>query len=313
MRIMVTGAGGFVGAATARAALAAGHEVFGTIRFGGRPGGRAEAVPGLTVIQLDLRDSAAISDTMASLRPDILIHSAWANVTSHKTGSAGTATADIETACSLVRAGAAAGLSKFIGIGSQAEYGLRDTPENDALVAETMLPEPRSIYGAAKLAALALTRQLCAEAGLDFAWLRLFATYGPGDNPSWLIPSLIDQMLAGIAPRITAGLQRCDYLYIDDAATGILAAATRPAATGVFNLGSGIAVTVGDIVRAIRERASPGLVLSPGEIPYGPNQVWHMQASIDRLCTATGWSPTIDLASGLDRTIAWHRTHHAEA
>ena len=312
MRIMVTGAGGFVGAATARAALAAGHEVFGTIRPGGHLA-RAEAVSGLTVIPLDLRDPAAIGDMMASLRPDILIHSAWANVTSHKTGSAGTATADIETACSLVRAGIAAGLAKFVGIGSQAEYGLRDTPENEAPVDETLLPEPRSMYGAAKLAALALTRHLCAEAGLDFAWLRLFATYGPGDNPSWLIPSLIDQMLAGTAPRTTAGRQRCDYLYIDDAAAGILAAATRPAATGVLNLGSGAAVTVGDIVQAIRERANPGLVLNSGDIAYGPNQVWHMQANIDRLRTAANWSPTIDLATGLDRTIAWHRVHHAEA
>lgn len=312
MRILVTGAGGFVGAAVARAASSAGHAVFGTVRPGGNLV-RIEAAPGVITVPLDLRDPAAITDTLSSLRPDMLIHSAWTNVTGHKTGDPRAATADIEAACTLVSAGIAAGLSKFVGIGSQAEYGLRDTPENESPIEESLLPEPRSLYGAAKLATLALTRQLCAQAGLPFAWLRLFATYGPGDNPSWLIPSLIDQMLAGIAPRTTAGLQRCDYLYIDDAAAGILAAATRPEATGVFNLGSGIPVRVRDIVQAICYRAAPDLTLTAGEIPYGPNQVWHMQARIDRLCAATGWSPSIDLQTGLDRTIAWHRDCRAGA
>lgn len=298
MRILVTGAGGFVGAAVARAGLAAGHEVFGTVR----PGGSTARAAGLTTLPLDLRDDAAIRDAMASLRPDVLVHSAWSNVTAHRSGGLNFI-GDVETACTLAAAGAAAGLQKFVGIGSQAEYGMRDTPDNAAAVAEGLLPEPRSAYGAAKLAALAMTRQICAAAGLPFAWLRLFATYGPGDNPSWLIPSLIGQMRAGTPPRTTAGVQRCDYLYIDDAAEGVLAAALDPAATGVFNLGSGIPLRVRDIAEAIRDRAAPGLELEFGEVPYGPHQVWHMQADIARL-RGLGWAPRIDLATGLDRTIA---------
>ena len=92
----------------------------------------------------------------------------------------------------LVEAAAANHVGKFIGIGSQGEYGLLS-----GKITETALPVPTSLYGAAKVAMQVLASQLCADAGVEFAWLRLFSTYGPQDNPDWLIPSLITQMLDG--------------------------------------------------------------------------------------------------------------------
>ena len=62
---------------------------------------------------------------------------------------------------------------------------------------EDGLPTPTTLYGAAKVAALFLTRQLAHQAGLRHVWLRLFSTYGPADNPGWLIPMLATEMLAG--------------------------------------------------------------------------------------------------------------------
>lgn len=79
---------------------------------------------------------------------------------------------------------------------------------------------------------------------MQFAWLRLFATYGPQDNPNWLITSVVNQMLNGRRPQITAGRQLCDYLYIEDVAAAIIAVAEKPEATGIFNLGSGQPVAV---------------------------------------------------------------------
>jgi len=311
MRLLVTGAGGFVGAAVARAAASGGHDVFGTVRPGGNPS-RAEQT-GATVVPLDLHDKPQVAAALANIRPDILIHSAWGNVTAHRQANQGAATADIDAACTLVTAGVAAGLKRFVGIGSQAEYGLRDKPDNRAAVSEQHLPEPRSLYGAAKLAALALTRQLCAEGAISFAWLRLFATYGPSDNSAWLIPSLIDQILAGKVPRTSAGVQRCDYLYIEDAAEAVIAAAIRPDATGVFNLGSGSALRVRDIVEAIRDLVAPGHPIDFGAVPYGSNQVWHLQADISQLRQATGWAPATDFQTGLSRTVGWHRERRVHA
>lgn len=302
MRLFVTGVGGFVGAAVARTALLAGHQVFGTVRPGGNVA-RVKAIgSGFQALELDMRDREAVVSALAAIRPEVLIHSAWGGVANHSRGGLSQVTNNIDAACNLVTAGAAAGLKKFVGIGSQGEYGLLA-----GRVDERHLPEPTSLYGTAKLVVLHLTQQLSAQTGTSFAWLRLFATYGPGDNPNWLIPSLINQMLAGVRPRTTEGVQLWDYLYIDDVATGILAAATQPGATGVFNLGSGQPVAVRMIVERIRDRVAPDLKLVFGEVPYSPTQIRHMEADVSRLKTTTGWAPAVDLDSGLDRTVVWCR------
>ncbi|MHB1304798.1 MAG: NAD-dependent epimerase/dehydratase family protein [Acidiphilium sp.] len=302
MRLFVTGVGGFVGAAVVHAALLAGHEVFGTIRPGGNLA-RVRAIgSGFQALELDMRDREAVISALAAIRPEVLIHSAWGGVTSQSRGGLSQVTNNIDAACHLLIAGAAVGLKKFVGIGSQSEYGLLA-----GRVDERHLPEPTSLYGAAKLSVLHLTQQLSAQAGTSFAWLRLFATYGPGDNPNWLIPSLINQMLAGVRPRTTEAIQLWDYLYIDDVATGILAVATHSGAAGVFNLGSGQPIAVRMIVERIRDRVAPGLDLVFGEVPYSPSQIWHMEADVSRLKNATGWAPAVDLSSGLDRTVAWYR------
>lgn len=302
MRVFVTGAGGFVGAAVVRAALLAGHEVFGTVRPGGNAARTRAIGSAFQPIELDVSDRQAVVSALAAIRPEVLVHSAWSDVASQRRDELSQVTNNIDSACNVLVAGIAVGLKKFVGIGSQSEYGLLAGRAD-----ERRMPEPASLYGAAKLSVLHITRQLSAQAGTSFAWLRLFATYGPGDNPNWLIPSLINQMLAGVRPRTTEGVQLWDYLYIDDVATGILAVATQPGATGVFNLGSGQPVAVRMIVERIRDRVAPGLELVFGEVPYSSTQIWHMEADVSRLKTTTGWAPAVDLDSGLDRTVAWHR------
>ncbi|MDE2596947.1 MAG: NAD(P)-dependent oxidoreductase [Sphingomonadales bacterium] len=295
--ILVTGAGGFVGAATVRAALAAGHRVMALVR---KPGAaRLAGLSGdLSVNAADLADTAAISALLADLRPEIVIHSAWEGVSGGK--RAGDVQFDnIRTTLSLVDAAIASGLQKFVGIGSQAEYG-----RFDRRISEDDLPQPTMLYGAAKFAALHLTRQRTREAGVDFAWLRLFAAYGPGDNPNWLIPSVTASLVRGVAPKCSAGTQKWDYLHIDDAAAGILAAAVTPSATGVFNLASGEPVQVRGIVEHLRDLAAPGLPLSFGDIAFGPDQIMHLEGDNSRLRAMTGWSPQIALMDGLAAMVA---------
>lgn len=118
-------------------------------------------------------------------------------------------------------------------------------------------------------------------------------------------------MLDGVRPKTTLGIQKWDYLFIDDVADGIVAAAVTPQAEGVFNLGSGKAVPVRTIVETIRDLAAPGLQLVFGEVPFRPDQTFHMQADIARLSGATNWKPRVDLAEGLRFTVDWHRGHEA--
>jgi len=296
MKLLITGASGFVGAAVAKAALAEGHEIVGTGRSPSPPR-LSEMARDIAYHQLDLSDGQALEELCQRARPDAIIHCAWEGVWG-KNRSSAAQLANVDIACRLARAAATIGATKFVGLGSQAEYG-----RTDQRIEETQLPRPDTLYGAAKLAASHLICQLAAQDGMDFAWMRLFATYGPGDNDNWLIPSLIAEMRAGRRPRISAGTQKWDYLFIDDVARGILAACTTPAATGVFNLASGRPVAVREIVERLRDLAAPQLDLLFGEIPFAKTQIMHLEGDPGRLRELTGWSPKVDLAEGLSRTV----------
>lgn len=296
--ILVTGAGGFVGAATVRAALDAGHRVVALVR---KPSaGRLAALAGhphLSVRAADLSDSAAVAAALTETQPQVVVHAAWEGVGGAL--RAGDIQLDnIRTTVALVDAAIAAGVTRFVGIGSQAEYG-----RFDRRITEDDLPQPTMLYGAAKLSACHLARQRAREAGVAFAWLRLFSVYGPGDNPNWLIPSCAASLLRGVAPRCTPGTQKWDYLHIDDVAQGVLACATAPQATGVFNLSSGAPVAVRTLIERMRDLAAPGLALRFGDIPFGPDQIMHLEGDNTRLCRATGWAPRIDALDGLASVV----------
>lgn len=299
MRILVTGAGGFVGAACVTAAQRAGHEVLAVVR----PGSEAWRLPSerVTLVPADLSEPGSVRAAM-QMRPDVVVHSAWKGVSAAARQDRRQMADNIASSMAVVEAAIEAGVRKFIGIGSQAEYGLLD-----GKISEAALPEPNSFYGAAKLAVQVLSKQSCADAGMAFAWLRLFATYGPEDNPHWLIPTLIEQMMRGERPRITTGRQLADYLYIKDVGAAVLAVAEQEAAHGIFNLGSGNPAAVKVIVETIRDIVAPDLELVFGEIPHGPKQVWHMEADISRLTSLAGFRPSTSLDEGLRRTINWHR------
>jgi nucleoside-diphosphate-sugar epimerase len=294
-RLLITGAGGFVGAAIAKAAAAAGDDVVAIVReHGSRLAGIASSV---LVERMDLADTKGVADLLASVRPDIVIHSAWEGV-GGALRSNDIQLENIRTTVSLADAAIAAGARKFVGIGSQAEYG-----RYDRRIVETDLPQPTMLYGAAKLAANHLVSQRCGEAGVAFAWLRLFSVYGPGDNPNWLIPSTAASLVQRSRPRCTAGTQKWDYLHIDDVAQGVLAVAATDGANGIFNLSSGQALEVRRIVEMLRDIAAPGLPLTFGDIPFGPDQIMHLEGDNRRLCEATGWKVRTSLAEGLRQVV----------
>jgi len=302
-RILVTGAGGFVGAAVVHAALAAGHHPIALVRT---PGAARLAGLDIPVHVADLADGDRVAAVLRQARAEIVVHSAWEGV-GGPLRAGDIQFENIRTSCALADATIAAGCAKFVGIGSQAEYG-----RFDRRITEDDLPNPAMLYGAAKLAACHLTRQRCEAAGTGFAWLRLFSVYGPGDNPHWLIPSAAAQLLDGIAPRTTEGTQRWDYLHIDDVATGTLAAAVSDGAGGVFNLASGRPATVRSIIERLRDHAAPGLPLRFGDIPFGPGQIMHLEGDPARL-EALGWSPAISLDTGLAQTVDWMRAQRKQA
>jgi UDP-glucose 4-epimerase len=308
VRIFLTGATGFVGSAVLRRLLAASaHEVAILVRPLSRLVRIADVLDRVERIQGDLGQIPASEPALARFAPEVVLHLAWAgvgNAARNDPRQADNLTGSLE----LVHLAHRVGAQHWVGLGSQAEYGPREGPTE-----ESAPTRPTTLYGVAKLCCGWMAGRLCEAYGLRFAWLRLFSSYGPGDDPAWMIPYLINTLLDGQRPALTAGAQRWDYLYVTDAAEAIARVATMPGAQGIYNLGSGRAVSVRRVVEAVRDLIDPSLPLGFGEVPYRPDQVMHLEADITRLRTDVGWSPRVGLEEGLRRTVEWYRAHRARS
>jgi UDP-glucose 4-epimerase len=304
VQVLLTGAAGFLGSHVARALLARGIRTTAVVRPGGDPWRIADLRGRLTLVGADLNDAAALERVLVDAAPQVVCDLAWEGVGNRFHDEPRQVGANLSAHLALIAAAGRAGCRRWIGLGSQAEYGPRS-----ARTDERSATAPVTLYGTVKLCLALLGQKLAVQAGMEFVWLRLFSSYGPMDAPDWLIPSITLSLLRGERPKLTAATQKWDYLFVEDAALAVVEAVAAARLDGVYNLGSGRAVPVLEIVQTIRDAIDPRLPLGVGELPYKPHQIMHLEADITRLCDAIPWRPTTELADGLARTVAWYREH----
>ena len=301
-RCLVTGGNGFVGAALLHRMVSQGQRPAVLLRQGSNTARIDDIIDQLHVIRADLADLGQARAEIQAYGPDSVAHLAWSGVAGADRNEP-RQTDNLAYSLDLYRLARDIGVKSFIGLGSQAEYG-----PCPAIIDESVPCQPTTLYGAAKLSCFLLLQRLAALDGLRFVWLRLFSSYGPGDDPRWLISYLIGKLMAGGRPSLTACEQRWDYIHVDDAAAAV-AAAIVGSASGVYNLGSGEARPLREIVSLVRDEIDPSLPLGFGEVPYRDDQVMHLQADIGALSEAFGWRPHLTLEQGIRDTVAWHKNH----
>lgn len=299
--VVLTGATGFIGSFVAKEFAAQGHAVVALVR----PQSdiwRIAGVPGLEIVHGDAQAEATrLVAELSSLQPQVVVHCAWRGVGGADRSEAFQIEENVPATIRSVAFARAIGCRQWVGLGSQAEYGNLDRPlDEDAPL------KPTTAYGKAKLAAGVAALGLCESFGLTGSWLRVFSTYGPLDNPSWFIPYVIGQYLAGQSPRLTKCEQVWDYLYVADAAAAVRAVVEKNA-SGTFNLGSGIPISLREVVERLQQELEVTGTQRYGDVAYRPDQVMHLQADISKLKGATGWTPATSLQDGLRATVAFER------
>lgn len=238
-RIVLTGATGFVGRQVCAALRASGHEVVAVAR-------RSSDLPaGITYIaSQDLFSESADWWTDICAGATALVHCAWVAepgvyLTDARNFDCLTGT------LALARGAAAAGISRFIGVGTCFEYDL----SHRVLATDTPL-RPETPYAASKAATFLALSQMLPAAGVSFAWARLFYLYGAGEDPRRLVPYLHAQLSAGQEALLTDGRQIRDYMDVSGAGQA-LARLAQSALTGPVNICSGVPVTVRELATDI--------------------------------------------------------------
>ncbi|UFS71311.1 NAD-dependent epimerase/dehydratase family protein [Geomonas sp. RF6] len=307
MKILVTGATGFVGACLTRRLSAGGYDVHVLTRPSSDRWRIADILPRVTEESGDLRDREAVEAVVSRVRPEAVCHFATYGGFSFQDDSAAIFATNLMGTVHLLSACEKLPLKSFVNIGSSSEYGVKGAPmkESDAL-------EPAGSYGIAKAAASLLCRAEALGKGLPTVTLRLFSPYGPWDDRHRLVPYLLSSLLRGRAPQLSTPTSVRDFVFIDDVLHAIEGALQNPPPPGeAYNIGSGVQHSVGDVVAlALRLTGSRLEPVWDARTPQRPEpSCWC--ADLTKLRAHGREFPATPLPVGLERTLSWMRDNLA--
>ena len=284
MRVVVTGATGFIGSHVAAALEARGATVVPLVR------------------PLDYHDAQTAGALLDRESPATLVHCAW-RLAPGSTYLNDPANADeVAASLQLFRLAADSGCTRIVGLGTCLEYSPSDVP-----LSEDAPLEPRNAYASSKVALFREAESWVGGSNARLAWARLYFPYGPGERAHRLVPSVVTALLRGERVATTAGTQRRSFLYAADVGDAIAALALS-SVDGAVNIGARDVVAVRDVVHRIGELSGRRELLDIGALPTRPGDPDTLWPDVDKLASAVGWRPSRDLTAGLRETIAWWRS-----
>jgi nucleoside-diphosphate-sugar epimerase len=331
-RVLVTGARGFIGRHTLSPLRDAGLEVHAVSARGAPAAATAEAQvpaeastevqapaetpaepqseapgeartpPGVLWHRADLLAPGAAEALMARVRPSHLLHLAWCT----SPGVFWTAPENLDWvggSLALLRAFGESGGRRAVVAGTCAEYAWQR--RTHCVEADT-LTRPATLYGAAKHGLHVVAQAWARQADLALAWGRIFHLYGPYEHPGRLVGGVARALVCGEEAPCTHGRQLRDFLYAPELGAAF-AALLLSDVRGPVNMASGEPVRVADVVSAIAAAAGHPELVRSGALPADPHEPEELTADVRRLREEVGWSPSLDLREGAERTVRWWR------
>lgn len=194
----------------------------------------------------------------------------------------------------------------IVHIGSALEYGAIG-----GNLSESSIPNPTTLYGKTKLAGTQSLSRCCEAHGIRGLTARLFTVYGPGEHAGRLLPSLLETAKTGKPLSLTNGDQKRDFTYVEDVAEGLVRlglAKTKPGE--VVNLATGKLLSVRSFVETVaRILHIANDSLRFGLIPTRPEEMKHNPVTLERLLQLIAWIPPLGVAEGVQKTLAFKKTH----
>jgi UDP-glucose 4-epimerase len=301
-RVLITGATGFVGANLSRRLLYDGHEIHLLVRPD-HITWRLEAIrPHVCLHKVDLQNASMLTQVITQIRPDWVFHLAAYGAYSSQVEIGRIIQTNFIGTVNLVEACLKTGFDVFINTGSSSEYGFKDYPpsEKDWL-------EPNSHYAVSKASATLYCRYIAQSCGVHLPTLRLYSVYGPYEEPTRLLPTLILKGMQGQFPPLVNPEIARDFIYVDDVEEVYLLAAIQPKQEvgAVYNVGTGIQTPLWKIVEMARQMFKISAEPIWGSMPnrHWDTKVW--VANNNKIKAELGWEPRHTLEQGFGQMVNW--------
>jgi nucleoside-diphosphate-sugar epimerase len=291
-KILLTGASGFLGRYCAERCLE--HEV--EIHTFSR--NNDFSCKDIIVHPVDLFDAKQVRTKLEAIRPTYLLHAAWLSTPGIFWASPENIQW-LQATINLLTAFGECGGERALGIGTCAEYDWSIGGVYDEHLTPLL---PSSIYGQCKLAASQVFSAIASVYGFSAVWARLFFPYGIGEPSNKFISYVINSLRKGEIVKCSHGRQKRDFLYIEDAATMIVDLMFSEA-TGAYNIGSGVALSIRDIVDEIVSNLGGADRIQFSNVVEKTDEPALLIADTHRIHNAIPYRAKVNLSSGIARMI----------
>ena len=307
MKILLTGAGGFVGGHLIELLLAHGHELC-SMGYGAPKGLAAEKHR-----EIDILDKAAVKALVAEFEPEALVHlAAISNVPVCWQNPAKAISVNV---CGMVNVLEAFGEvcpgGTFLSIGSSDAYGLAAKVGRPLVEDDVCLPQ--NPYAISKLCAEQLALQLGKRYGVKVIHTRSFNHFGPGQALGFVVSDFASQVAEIEAgeklPVISVGDLSAarDFTYVSDVVAAYAALLENDVPAGVYNICSGKARKIQEVLEALLKLSTVQVEVRKDPARMRPSEVPFFVGNGQKLREATGWKPEVNFEEGLGKVLAYWR------
>jgi UDP-glucuronate 4-epimerase len=312
MKILVTGAAGFIGSHTAERLLTEGHQVTGLDNFDPyydpavkrRNIAAAQANEHYRFVEGDFTSAELLDRLLPEGGFDAVVHlAAQAGVRPSLVDPIKYARVNVSGVITLLEALRRHGPRQLVAASSSSVYG-NTTPV--PFCEDAPCVQPESPYGASKRAGEVYCGMYAQLYGLKIIVVRPFTVYGPRQRPDMAIAAFARNLLLDEPITLFGdGSSARDYTFVDDIVSGLVGALACPAGFGIYNLGGEHPISLSGLVEAL-ERAT-GKKARVERAPMQAGDVERTYADVSRARKDLGYSPSVPLDEGLRRTVAWVR------
>lgn len=252
----------------------------------------------LTIIQLDMNEYDKISEIIKE-QGDIFVHLAWEGTRGESRNNEKIQRDNLENSLNALKCAVELNVKTFISAGSQAEYG---PWIKEYTLSEEEKAYPNTEYGKFKLLFYQKAEKFCKEKNIKFVEPRFFSLYGPGDFDGTMIISTLKKMVKGEECNFTEAMQKWDFLYIDDAISGLRILMNPSVPGGIYNFGYGEDFPLKSYIERMHQMTGKKSQLNFGVVPYPKTGIVNVAPCVKKL-KQLGWKPKIDFKMGIAKVL----------